>query len=65
MTIRARYNAMPSDKNPYLKKNWRPDKTLVRVGILYIIGLITAWPVWYGMAIRFCWPSCRRECGWR
>jgi hypothetical protein len=42
MTIRARYNAIPSDKNPYLKKGWRPNKTVVRVGILYMLGLIGA-----------------------
>ena len=40
MSIRARYNAIPSDKNPYLKNGWKPRKTVVRVGILYIVGLI-------------------------
>ena len=50
MMIRAKYNAIPSDKNPYLKKNWRPDKTMVRVGILYMLGLIAALTglVWHG-----------------
>jgi fatty acid desaturase len=38
--IRAAYNAMPSDKNPYLKKNWKPNKTPVRLGIVYMLTLI-------------------------
>jgi fatty acid desaturase len=37
MRIRAAYNAIPSDKNPYLKKGWKPKKTVVRVGILYLL----------------------------
>jgi fatty acid desaturase len=40
MRIRAAYNAIPTDKNPYLKKGWKPNKTTVRVGILYILALI-------------------------
>ena len=39
MRIRAAYNAMPTDRNPYLKKGWKPDKTAVRVGILYLLAL--------------------------
>src|SRR6266851_534264 len=38
--IRARYNAIPTDKNPYLKKGWKPGKTVVRVGILYMAILV-------------------------
>src|SRR5436190_731931 len=34
MRIRAAYNAIPTDKNPYLKKGFKPNKTTVRVGIL-------------------------------
>jgi hypothetical protein len=26
MRIRAKYNAMPSDRNPYLRKDWTPSK---------------------------------------
>ena len=37
MRIRAAYNAIPTDKNPYLKKGWKPRKTLVRIGILYML----------------------------
>jgi fatty acid desaturase len=40
MRIRASYNAIPTDKNPYLRKGWKPSKLLVRVGILYMLGLI-------------------------
>jgi fatty acid desaturase len=40
MRIRAAYNAVPTDKNPYLKKGWKPNKTTVRVGILYMLALI-------------------------
>src|ERR1700722_17320907 len=38
--IRAAYNAMPSDKNPYLKKGWKPNKTPTRLGIVYMLALI-------------------------
>ena len=38
--IRAKYNAIPTDKNPYLKKGWKPGKTVVRVGILYMAVLV-------------------------
>jgi fatty acid desaturase len=40
MRIRAAYNAIPTDKNPYLKKGWKPNKTTIRVGILYMLTLI-------------------------
>jgi fatty acid desaturase len=40
MRIRAKYNAIATDKNPYLKKGWTPNKTTVRVGIAYMIVLI-------------------------
>lgn len=40
MRIRARYNAIPTDKNPYLKKGWKPSKLPVRVGIVYMLALI-------------------------
>lgn len=42
MRIRAAYNAIPTDKNPYLKKGWTPCKTTVRVGIVYMLALILA-----------------------
>src|SRR5262245_2819075 len=40
MRIRAAYNVIPTDKNPYLKKGWKPKKTAVRVGILYLLTLL-------------------------
>ncbi len=40
MRIRAKYNAIATDKNPYLKKGWTPNKTTVRVGIAYMIALL-------------------------
>lgn len=48
MRIRAAYNAIPTDKNPYLKKGWKPNKMTVRVGILYMLALIgvLAWCVY-------------------
>jgi fatty acid desaturase len=40
MRIRAAYNAIPTDKNPYLRKGWKPSKVPVRVGILYMLALV-------------------------
>jgi fatty acid desaturase len=40
MRIRASYNAIPTDKNPYMRQGWKPTRLLVRVGILYMLGLI-------------------------
>ncbi len=48
--IRAKYNAIPTDKNPYLRKHWKPSKLPVRVGIVYmlaLVGMLTAL-VWHG-----------------
>jgi fatty acid desaturase len=42
--IRAAYNATGTDKNPYLRKGYKPSKLAVRVGILYLllqVGLLT------------------------
>jgi fatty acid desaturase len=39
--IRAAYNAMATDKNPYLKKGWKANNVPVRVGIAYMFALIT------------------------
>jgi fatty acid desaturase len=38
--IRAAYNAMATDKNPYLKKGWRSNNLPVRIGITYMLTLI-------------------------
>ncbi len=42
MRIRASYNAIPTDKNPYLKKGWKPNKLTLRVGILYLLAQVGA-----------------------
>jgi fatty acid desaturase len=50
MRVRARYNAVPTDKSPYARKDWKPSRLPVQVGITYLLGLIgllTAL-VWYG-----------------
>jgi fatty acid desaturase len=38
--IRAAYNAMATNKNPYLKKGWKANNLPVRVGIAYMLTLI-------------------------
>lgn len=38
--IRAAYNAMATDKNPYFKKGWKANNLPVRVGIAYMLTLI-------------------------
>ncbi|MFN4257934.1 MAG: fatty acid desaturase family protein [Gemmataceae bacterium] len=50
MRIRAMYNAVSAIKNPYLKKNVQPNKTPIRVGIVYMAGLVLALTllVWHG-----------------
>jgi fatty acid desaturase len=37
--IRARYSTVPSDKNPYQRKDYKPSKVPIRAGIAYILGL--------------------------
>ena len=46
--IRAAYNAMATDKNPYLKKGWKANNVPVRFGIVYMLTLIAvlAWSVY-------------------
>jgi fatty acid desaturase len=65
MRIRATYNAMPTDKNPYLKKGWKPDKTTVYVGIAYMFVLIAVLaicfllqePLWMAIAPAILWAA--------
>ncbi|MBI1914078.1 MAG: fatty acid desaturase [Planctomycetes bacterium] len=40
MRVRAQYNAVGTDKNPYLRKGWKPSKAPVLVGAGYLAGLI-------------------------
>ncbi|HVS36385.1 MAG TPA: fatty acid desaturase [Gemmataceae bacterium] len=35
--IRAMYNAAGADRNPYLRKSWKPSKMAVGVGALYLL----------------------------
>ena len=48
--IRAVYNAAGADKNPYLRKGWKPSRVAVGVGALYLLlqaAALTAL-VWHG-----------------
>ncbi len=38
--IRGKYNSVPTANNPYLKKDWKPNKLTVRVGLVYLLTLI-------------------------
>jgi fatty acid desaturase len=38
--IRAKYNSVGTDKNPYFKKGWKPDMVPILLGMLYLLGLI-------------------------
>ncbi len=38
--VRAKYNATGTDKNPYMRKGWKPSKLIVRVSLAYLISLI-------------------------
>src|SRR5262249_13388455 len=40
MRVRAQYNAVPTLQSPYLRKDWKPSRLPVRVGIGYLLGLI-------------------------
>jgi fatty acid desaturase len=51
--IRAQYNATGTDKNPYMRKGWKPSKLPIRVGLLYLlaqVGLMSGL-VWGGQAL--------------
>ena len=48
--IRALYNAAGTDKNPYMRKGWKPSKIPFLVGVSYLllqVGTLTAL-TWYG-----------------
>jgi fatty acid desaturase len=38
--VRALYSTLLVEQSPYTRKDWKPSKTAVRVGIAYIVGLI-------------------------
>jgi fatty acid desaturase len=48
--IRALYNAAGTDKNPYLRKGWKPSKAAVVLGAAYLLLQIAALTalVWHG-----------------
>jgi fatty acid desaturase len=50
MRVRASYNAVPTNRSPYLRKDWRPSRLLVRTAVAYLLGLIGLLTtlVWYG-----------------
>jgi fatty acid desaturase len=55
--VRAKYNATGTDKNPYMKKGVKLNRTAVNIGIAYMFTLlgVLAWgvysadPVWLGV----------------
>ncbi len=51
--VRAAYNATGTDKNPYLRKGWKPSKLAVRVGVAYLFAQLLALSliVWRGNAL--------------
>jgi fatty acid desaturase len=59
--IRAAYNAMATDKNPYLKKGWKANNRPVRVGIAYLltlIGVLTACVYYENLWLLAIVPAC-------
>lgn len=40
MRVRAQYNAMGTDKNPYVPKGFKPNKTAVRIGVAYLLSTV-------------------------
>jgi fatty acid desaturase len=48
--VRAAYNATGTDKNPYMRKGWKPSKLAVRVAVLYLLTLVVVLTllVWHG-----------------
>lgn len=38
--IRAKYNSVGTDKNPYLKKGWKPSKIPLLIGLSFIFGMM-------------------------
>ncbi len=35
--IRAAYNATGTDKNPYMRKGWKPSKLAIRIGVAFLL----------------------------
>ncbi|MCS7046171.1 MAG: fatty acid desaturase [Gemmataceae bacterium] len=72
MRIRATYNAMPTDKNPYVKKGFKPSRLPTRIGIVYLLTLIAVlaalvyWqqPVLLAVVPLILWAAALAVFGW-
>jgi fatty acid desaturase len=53
MRIRAAYNSTGTDKNPYMRKGWKPSKVGIRVAIVYLVAQLAtlAACVWLGSSL--------------
>jgi fatty acid desaturase len=51
--IRAAYNATGTDKNPYMRKGWKPSKLAVRIGVAFLLFQVALLSglVWHGDAL--------------
>ncbi len=47
---RAEYDSLGTEKNPYIRKDWKPSKLPARLGLAYLVVLVVALSalVWYG-----------------
>jgi fatty acid desaturase len=65
LRIRAAYNATGTDKNPYLRKGWKPSKLAIRVGVLYLllqVAVLTTLvhlgdPLWLAIVPAILWAA--------
>jgi fatty acid desaturase len=51
--VRAAYNATGTDKNPYMRKGWKPSKLAIRVAVLYLLAQVVLLTLldWHGDAL--------------
>jgi fatty acid desaturase len=65
MRVRAQYSAVPTLNSPYLRKDWKPSRVLVRVGIAYVLSLVVLLttlvhygsPLWLAVLPAACWAG--------
>jgi fatty acid desaturase len=55
MRIRAQYNATGTDKNPYMIKGQKPSKGAVRVGIIYLLAVVSALTALFYLSNEWWW----------